>query len=76
MPSSAPTEAATRRILIDQALLRAGRNPADRTLVGQEIPVDGIAPQAWRELERQLRERRLPLDALSGNHPTYNVAGE
>jgi type I site-specific restriction endonuclease len=80
MPSSTPTEAQTRRTLIDDALLRVGWNPADRTLVGQEIPVDGFSPQAWQELERQLRERSLPagtpLPAGISDYVLYRTNGE
>lgn len=50
------TEAQTRRQLIDQALARAGWDPTNRTLVGQEIPVDGADPQAWQTLQSQLRK--------------------
>lgn len=49
------TEAQTRRSLIDKALAQAGWNLHDRQQVGQEIPVDGSDPQAWRTLQSQLR---------------------
>ena len=44
----APTEAATRKTLIDPALRRAGWDLDDPSQVGIEIPVDGFDPAAWR----------------------------
>jgi len=52
------TEFTTRRELIDPALKRAGWDVNDPQRVGLEIPVDGFDPQAWRELEKQLRHIR------------------
>ncbi len=53
-----PTEAQTRRQLIDPALARAGWNVGDSSQVGLEIPVDGFDPAAWNALAEQLRRIR------------------
>ena len=53
----APTEAATRKTLIDPALRRAGWNLDDPREVGIEIPVDGFDPAAWRALQAKLKEQ-------------------
>ncbi len=52
MPS--PTEAVTRRDLIDPALAHAGWNVADKHQVGIEIPVDGSNPQTWAQTAQTL----------------------
>lgn len=52
------TEAQTRRQLIDQALAKAGWDPTQPTLVGQEIPVDGTDAQVWQQLQPKLRQLR------------------
>jgi hypothetical protein len=52
------SEADTRAKLIDPALKMAGWDVNDPQRVGLEIPVDGFDPQAWRELEKQLRRIR------------------
>jgi predicted type IV restriction endonuclease len=41
MPSATPSEAKTRKELIDPVLLRAGWNVTDPDQVGIEIPVGG-----------------------------------
>jgi type I restriction enzyme R subunit len=51
---STPTEAHTRRDLIDPALEKAGWDVHDPALVRTEIPVDGFDPQAWKTLEARL----------------------
>ncbi len=53
-----PTEAKTRKELIDPALKKAGWDVDNPDLVGIEIPVDGFDPQAWRALEARLRRIR------------------
>ena len=50
-----PTEARTRKELIDPALEKAGWDVNNPDLVGIEIPVDGFDPQAWKALEAKLR---------------------
>ncbi len=51
-----PTEAKTRKALIDPALKKAGWDVANPTQVGLEIPVDKSDVEAWRRLERTLIE--------------------
>ena len=51
-----PTEATTRRELIDPALKRAGWDVGNPDQVGIEIPVDGFDPAAWQRLEGKLAE--------------------
>src|SRR5512147_2525448 len=53
-----PNEATTRREMIDPALKKAGWDVSDPRRVGLEIPVDGFDPQAWQQLEKQLRHIR------------------
>jgi type I site-specific restriction endonuclease len=55
---STPTEARTRKQLIDPALEKAGWDVTNPDQVGIEIPVDGFDPQAWRALEARLRRLR------------------
>jgi len=49
-----PTEAKTRKELIDPALRKAGWDVNNPDQVGIEIPVDGFDPQAWKALEAKL----------------------
>jgi type I restriction enzyme R subunit len=65
-----PSEAKTRRELIDPALLRAGWNVADKSQVGLEIPVDGYDPQAWHRLQVTLRGIRQKHGIYEGALPT------
>ncbi|MBM4430321.1 MAG: hypothetical protein FJ026_08265, partial [Chloroflexi bacterium] len=51
-----PSEAKTRKNLIDPALRRAGWDVDNPSLVGQEIPVDGFDPAAWKALQGKLKE--------------------
>lgn len=53
-----PNETTTRREMIDPALKKAGWDVNDPQRVGLEIPVDGFDPQAWQQLEKQLRHIR------------------
>ena len=53
-----PSEARTRKELIDPALERAGWDINNPDQVGIEIPVDEFDPQAWRALEAKLRRLR------------------
>jgi type I restriction enzyme R subunit len=53
-----PTEAKTRKELIDPALVRAGWDVSDPARVGLEIPVDGFDPMAWQLLHRKLAQIR------------------
>ena len=53
MPS--PTEAKTRKELIDPAMKKAGWDVDNPEQVGIEIPVDGFDPQAWEALEARLK---------------------
>jgi len=60
-----PTEAKTRKQLIDPALKKAGWDVNNPDQVGIEIPVDGFDPQAWKALEdklNRLREEGIPYD--------------
>ncbi len=50
-----PTEATTRKELIDPALKKAGWDVKKPEQVGIEIPVDGFDPEAWRTLEAEIR---------------------
>jgi type I restriction enzyme, R subunit len=49
-----PTEARTRKELIDPALVRAGWEVSDPARVGLEIPVDGFDRLAWQSLHKKL----------------------
>ena len=62
-----PSEAKTRKELIDPALKRAGWDVADANRVGLEIPVDGFDPTAWQILQQQITQVRA-----SGG-VTYNL---
>ncbi len=55
---SSPTEARTRKELIDPALEKAGWDVDNPDQVEIEIPVDGFDPQAWKALEAKLRRIR------------------
>jgi type I site-specific restriction endonuclease len=55
---STPTEARTRKELIDPALAKAGWDVNNPDQVGIEIPVDRFDPQAWKVLEAKLRRLR------------------
>ena len=60
-----PSEARTRKELIDPALRKAGWDVDDPDQVGIEIPVDGFDPQAWKALQAKLRclgEAGVPYD--------------
>lgn len=77
------TEAQTRRELIDPALKKAGWDVTNRDQVGLEIPVDGVDPQAWKQLEttlKRLRERgaTYSLDLPTGisDYALYRSNGE
>ena len=62
---SNPTEAKTRRDLIDPALKRAGWDLDDPNQVGFEIPIDDTDPAAWQALQtklRALRDEGVPYD--------------
>jgi type I restriction enzyme R subunit len=63
---SSPSEAQTRKALIDPALKKAGWDVNNPDQVGIEIPVDGFDPAAWQRLEaesRRLRQAGVPYDA-------------
>jgi len=53
-----PSEAKTRKELIDPALKKAGWDVNDPAQVGTEILVDGFDPQAWQTLEAKLNRIR------------------
>jgi type I site-specific restriction endonuclease len=55
----APTEARTRKELIDPALEKAGWDLSNRDQVGFEIPVGDVDPAHERTLERKLSEGGL-----------------
>jgi type I restriction enzyme R subunit len=55
---SSPSEAKTRRELIDPALKKAGWDVNNPDQVRIEIPVDGFDPEAWHRLETRLRRLR------------------
>ncbi|GAA5504307.1 hypothetical protein Dxin01_04077 [Deinococcus xinjiangensis] len=75
------TEAQTRKLKIDQALLQAGWNVSDVGQVGLEIPVDGSDPALWAQLTQQLRQGQVQasdLDLPSGiaDYVLYRENGE
>lgn len=49
-----PSEAETRKELIDPALKKAGWDVTNPIQVGLEIPVDGSNVEAWQKLEKKL----------------------
>jgi type I site-specific restriction endonuclease len=51
-------EKQTRKQLIDRALESAGWEVENNRQVGIEIPVDGLDPAAWQQLERQFHRIR------------------
>lgn len=62
---STPTEARTRKELIDPALKKAGWDVNNPDQVRTEIPLGGFDPQAWKVLEAKLRrlgEAGVPYD--------------
>jgi hypothetical protein len=62
---SIPTEAQTRKDLIDPTLEKAGWNVHDPARVGTGIPVERFDPQAWRVLKarlNRLREAGVPYE--------------
>ena len=78
-----PTEAQTRRNLIDPALEQAGWDLDNRDQVGFEIPVDDVDPAAWQALEVELRRLRdqgvaydVPLPAGITDYALYRENGE
>ncbi|MCB0188102.1 MAG: DEAD/DEAH box helicase family protein, partial [Caldilineaceae bacterium] len=64
-----PTEAQTRRTLIDAALRDAGWDLDNGLLVGQEIPVDETDSIAWRKLQRELNALKQKGVAYNGQLP-------
>jgi type I restriction enzyme S subunit len=60
MPAGELREDETRAYLINTALAKAGWRIADRTMVGQEIPVTGYDPTLWEGV----RGLRIPLPPL------------
>jgi type I site-specific restriction endonuclease len=54
-----PTEARTRKELIDPARARAGWDVSDPARVGLAIPVDGFDPLAWQSLHKKLAQRQF-----------------
>jgi type I site-specific restriction endonuclease len=78
-----PSEARTRKELIDPALKRAGWDVADANRVGLEIPVDGFDPAAWQALQVELRRvsggqasYQVPLPAGISDYALYRPNGE
>lgn len=76
-------EAQTRKDLIDPALQKAGWDVGNPAQVGIEIPVDGFDPQAWKQLERELRTIReqggtfdVKLPAGISDYVLYQPNGE
>lgn len=65
-----PTEAQTRRELIDPALTRAGWDLGDPDQVGFEILVDAVEPSAWHDLEARRRRLRSGAGAYAVDLPT------
>ena len=62
---SSPTQAQTRKDVIDPALERVGWDLNNPNQVRFEIPVDDVSPAAWQSLQarlRQLRDPRLSYD--------------
>jgi type I restriction enzyme R subunit len=55
---SSPTEAKTRKELIDPALEKAGWDVGNPDQVDIELPVDGFDPGVWQRLEAKLRRLR------------------
>jgi type I restriction enzyme R subunit len=80
---SSPTEAKTRKELIDPALEKAGWDINNPDQVGIEIPVDGFDPGAWQRLEaklKRLRQEGMPykveLPAGVTDYALYRPNGE
>ncbi|MBN1304966.1 MAG: DEAD/DEAH box helicase family protein [Anaerolineales bacterium] len=78
-----PNEARTRKELIDPALKKAGWDVNDSDRVGIEIPVDGFDPDAWQQLERELKKIReteniqeINLPAGISDYVLYRENGE
>jgi type I restriction enzyme R subunit len=83
MPRRRISEARTRKELIDLQLKKAGWDVRDGTQVGIEIPVDGFDPDAWNQLEKQLRQIReqaqikdINLPAGISDYVLYHENGE
>ena len=64
------SEARTRKELIDPQLEKAGLDVHDGAQVGIEIPVDGFDPDAWQQLESQLRQIREQTQIKERNLPS------
>ena len=60
-----PSEAKTRKELIDPALKKADWDVHNSAQVGIEIPVDGFDHEAWKELETKIRTVEHILDCPS-----------
>jgi type I restriction enzyme, R subunit len=78
-----PTEAETRKTLIDPALTRAGWDLDDANQVRFEIPVDDVSPAAWQVLQEKLKrlgEQGVPfkaeLPAGISDYALYRENGE
>ena len=68
MPRRRISEAKKRKELIDPQLEKAGWDVRDGTQVGIEIPVDGFDPDAWKKLEKQLRENGETPGVVEAQH--------
>ncbi len=78
-----PTEAQTRKELIDPALKKVGWDVDNPDQVGLEIPVDEFDPQAWQQLEAKLKRLRqagvsynVDLPAGVSDYVLYRPNGE
>ena len=79
----APTEAKTRKELIDPALQKAGWDVSNPDQVGLEIPVDGFDSQTWQRLETKLKRLKEsggsynpPLPSGVSDYALYRPNGE
>ncbi|MBC8332821.1 MAG: DEAD/DEAH box helicase family protein [Anaerolineae bacterium] len=64
-----PNEAQTRKDLIDPQLKKAGWDVDNGSQVGIEIPVDGFDPQAWEQLQGELKLIREQSGTFSADLP-------
>jgi len=67
--ASHPSEAKTRKELIDPALVQAGWNLHDPQQVRFEIPVDDVDPAAWQVLRKKLAETRATWQITAADLP-------
>ena len=80
MPNLNPSEAKTRKELIDPALKKAGWDVNNPDQVGLEIPVDGFDPKAWDVLKKRIRDAggtyEVQLPSGVSDYALYRPNGE